>query len=981
MSPLRLDTSDKHRLGSTGKEFEGTQDDQDPCPSARAPASPLTVISKERLEELKAHADFRIWNQVIVGGGREALKSACRIAQQSPFKTTLVLLEEDIVPDSHQKVVQSVQQKLSEWAQYLWIRETIGTIVLPSEDTSPSYVDQSTSTPFQTKPLKDLSLPSNVFIGSGLCATSILIDKSTTNQPCTDSIPKPVKRFSSVGGGQRNSLTINTTPPTPARIIGLEICRNVQPSGECYQVLCDSIVLVSRKHPLAHALNASTTPAASREGVSGRPTTSEMSADPSQLPRMVFSITMQHIPQSIPSTVQERLTSQGMRSVRQLLARISRILDTLAGSARHKRATEQGTPIISRPLLLHRSDRVFQQGRVKIQEDGNCDKDETFHLKISASTASYDPLTPIQVQVQVTTQPLRQHAFGNTEAIRHGEAVLMEGLVIARQLAHSVGWTCLEEDDSHMVEWVRDQMDIQWLPGIAADAETLFPACSHVEGVHTLVRSRTSSNGSLRVRTPNLSPYSSQTSSYQGRAKQSPRSGLGVELGVGLGIMNKDDSTLDQLRDASETLQNHKAKQREGEDQDLIQDGKVTDSGRQSPARQDQHLPVVTIAAAESGVSSPRPGLKTSFGGFSSLSESRTQTMALAEVTEDHLGMALSFPSPSVGTPSPKAYTPTLDPIASFGDGVSSSDLLGSLHNASSPPEPRKPNRFSIKTYQMERSKHGLSDEWALGSLDLTLGGTSAPSPPASHSSLSTSSPLNAGAVKSPKSSSPQLTDMIREDFLQPLDQLLADEQKKSTRPIGLQSGDDNEPYKNLSQGGNISDSGSLKSFESFGTRIEGTGGPRVGGRAIISSLPVNAPAESIPDFLGDSFAHPVTKSTRPQSQGPLDRVQSCPSASLSMSSTKVVHFADSVHDRHDPLRRAESDPCTPSLPSLHSPHGQYVDMEGSRRPSLESRLSSSSSSCSSSTSSISKSKAHTRRSWGQGIGGSDIQGLQGLCE
>ncbi|KAF9940441.1 hypothetical protein BGZ67_007577 [Mortierella alpina] len=229
--PLRLDTSDKHHLGSTGKEFEGTQDDQDPCPSARALASPLTVISKERLEELKAHADFRIWNQVIVGGGHEALKSACRIAQQSPSKTILVLLEEDIVPDSHQQVVQSVQQKLSEWAQYLWIRETIGTIVLPSEDTSPSYVDQSTSTPFQTKPLEDLSLPSNVFIGSGLCATSILIDKSTTNQPCTDSIPKPVKRFSSVGGGQRNSLTINTTPPTPARIVGLEICRIVQPSA------------------------------------------------------------------------------------------------------------------------------------------------------------------------------------------------------------------------------------------------------------------------------------------------------------------------------------------------------------------------------------------------------------------------------------------------------------------------------------------------------------------------------------------------------------------------------------------------------------------------------------------------------------------------------------------------------------------------------------------------------------------------------
>ncbi|KAF9575321.1 hypothetical protein EC968_003673 [Mortierella alpina] len=592
------DTDDKHPLESTGNGLESAQDDQDPCQSARVQASPLTVISKERLEELRTHADIRIWNQVIVGGGREALKSACRIAQQNPCKTILILLEEDIVPDSRQRVVQSLQQKLSKWAQYLWIRETVGTIVLSSQDTPLSYVNQSTSTAFQTRSLEDLSLPSNIFIGSGLCATSILIDKSTTNQPCTDLIPKPVKRFSSVGA-QKSSLTINTTPPTPARIVGLEVCRSVESNARLQQ----------------HLVKAS------------------------------------------------------------------------------------------------------QQGRVKIQEGDNGDKDETFQLEISASTASYDPMAPIQVRVQVTTQPLRQHAFGNTEAIRHGEAVLMEGLVIARRLAHSAGWTCLEEDDSHMVEWVRDQMDIQWLPGTATDAETLLPACSNVEGVHTLVRSRTSSSGSLRVRTPNLSPYSSRTSSFQGKAKQSPKSSLGVELGVGLGIVNVHDSTLEQLRDASETLQNHKATQRKGESQSLIQDGQVTALGQQ-----DQQLPVVTIAAAESKLASPRPGLKTSFGGFSSLSETRTQTMALAEVTEDHLGMALSFPSPSVGTPSPKAFTPTLDPIAAFSDGVSSSDLLGSPHNASSPPEPRKLNRFSIKTYQMQRSNHGLSDEWALGSLDLTSG-------------------------------------------------------------------------------------------------------------------------------------------------------------------------------------------------------------------------------------------------------------------
>ncbi|CAO3574299.1 unnamed protein product [Mortierella alpina] len=978
---LRHDTSgDKYHLDSTGKEFQGAQDDQDPSQSAPTLASPLTVIPRERLEELRTHAGFRIWNQVIVGDEREALKSACRIAQQNPCKTILVLLEEDVVPNPRQRVVHSIQQKLSKWAQCLWIRETTGTMVLPSQDTPLTYADRSTSTLFQTKPLEDLSLPSNVFIGSGLCATSILIDKSTTNQPCTDAIPKPVKRFSSVGGGQKSSLTINTTPPTPARIVGLEVCRTVEPNvsvNERFQVLCDSTVFISRKHPLAHALNASTTPAASRESISGRPTTSEISADPSHLPRMVFSITMQHISQSGPSTLPKRLISQGMRTIRELLLRASLTLDTFAGGTWHSTATEEGKSLTYRPLLLHRSDRVFQQGRVQVQENDSDNKDERFHLEISASTNSYDFSTPIQVQVQVTTQPLRQHAFGNTETIRHGEAVLMEGLVIARQLAHSAGWACLEEDDSHMVEWVRDQMDIQWLPGAATDAEVLFPACSAVEGVHMFVRSRTSSHGSLRVRTPNLSPYSSRTSSYQGKVRQSPKSGLGV----GLGIISNHDPTLEQLRGASESLQHHKAKQREGEDQDSIQNGQVRGSGQQSPERQDQQLPLVTIAAAEGGVSPPRPGLKTSFGGFSSLSEARTHTMALAEVTEDHLGMALSFPSPSVGTPSPKACAPNVDPIVAFGDGVPSFDLLGSLQTASSPPEPRKPNRFSIKTYQMERSNHGLSNEWALGSLDSTQGATLAPSPPLSHDFLSTSLPLYPGTVRSSKSSSPQLSDRIGDDYLRPFVHLRADEYKRSTHPIESMSGDDHEPYKNLLQGGNVADSGSRKSFESFGTRIESTGGPHVDGRNLVHSLPVDAPAAAIPDFLGESFAVPITKATRLQQQAPLDRVQSCPTAALSMSSTKVVHFADSVHDRHEPLRRAESDPCTPLLLSLHSPHGEHVDVEGSRRPSMESRLSSSSSSCSSPTSSISKSKAHTRRSWGQGIGGNDIQGLQGLCE
>ncbi|KAG0197917.1 hypothetical protein BGX28_008581 [Mortierella sp. GBA30] len=955
----------------------------------------LEVISKEKMEALKTYTDHRIWDQIVVGDGREALESASRIAQQYPCRLVLVLVEENILLSGRQKVVQQAEEKLSEWAQYLWIKETVGKLPLPLQDVKPLQKEHGIPTRVDLgstySKFDPLSLPNNVFIGSSIRAAKILIDKSTANQSSTESSPRPVKRFNSVGGGQRNNLTINTTPLSPARTVGLEIHHAKDPGSAHYQVLSSSVVFATKKHPIADALSSGITPALSREGPSARITTSDMSADPSRLQRMVLSIKMQHVRHTDRSTLKERLLCQGRGIYRQFLTSASFVVDHIAGRGPSQSSTEQGGSVNFQPILLHRSDRVLEGGRVKAR-DTDDENEGSFRLEILASTASLDPSSPIQIQVKVTTQPMLQDTFGNTDAIREGEAVLMEGLVTARRLAQTAGWTCLEEDDSQMVEWVRDQMDIQWLAGSATGPSILLPVCPTVEGVHTIVRSRTSSNGSLRVRTPNLSPYASRTPSYAGKARQGP---------VGLGIMDKRDSTLGRLQEVSKNLQQHEITLREFEDQELGKDQKVRfDVGRLSPSKEG-YLPKVTIAAAEEALS-PRPGLKTSFGGFSSLNESRTQTLALAGETEDHLGMALTL-YPDISSTSPKARTPTPEQTSTFGAGIASSDLLGNMNSAPSPPEPRKLNRFSIKTYQLERSNHGLSDEWALGSVDLKLGETAPPSTTGRLDPLPSTTTLGIGLLGNRTSFGPKSNDSPpATGCLQDLDPFPLEVRRCSTRADGMQCDYDNS--RNVSQGSNIVDSGSGKSF--IGTSVWiGS----ISGKGGVDRSSVESPAtESVPDFLGDGFALPaVSKSRtnvlaqslgsleRAQSLGPLERAQSSPSTGLVVGSAKMVHFADNVHGPHDAFRRSESDPCAPLVTSsLELAEGQIVGVIGTQQPVLTYQCSSSSSSSSltssltsdlsaisSSSSSTSKTKAHTRRSWGQGIGGNDILGIQGLSE
>ncbi|KAF9550516.1 hypothetical protein EC957_000190 [Mortierella hygrophila] len=749
-----------------------------------------------------------------------------------------------------------------------------------------------------------------------------------------------------------------------------------------------------------------------------------MTEDPSRLPRMVFSIRMQYFQQKESPQRRAKLSYYPLstNAFRRLLTSTSSMLNRLAQGSKNGVSNiilSKGFQL--QPILLHQSDHIVHNGRVGPKaEDGEIEG--TFMLEISASRTSLDISTPIEVHINVITQPMPKNTFGNTEAIRNGEAVLIDGLVMARSMAQRAGWTCQEEDESEMIEWVRDQMDIQWLSETSTDPDVLMPVCSTIDCIKKFKRARTFSNGSIRVRTPNLSPYASRTHSYYGKRKED--FGLGIRL----------DTTLSRLHEVSANLKEHKASQSD-EAGDLLHANDANgenDKGLSPRQVEENGASKVSIVAAEGGAAK-RP-LKTSFGGFSSLNESRSQTLALAEMTEDHLGLALSAPSPPVGSSSSTSSKDSIvqeKPLGVFSDGITTSELLGTAETAKpSPPPGRSLSRFSIKSYQLERSNHGLGDEWALGNVDLSLRSSIS-----SKGDFFSSPPLSidrrSSGGFSPLSPSPATFQTT--DFLQDLN----DRASPKVHGLGVHTGSGaaalEEPAKSSSQGSNIADNGSRRSFGVFGPRSNGgISKPGDLGRSVSSgdnkgrksptqlleepvelvpdflgsafgspktSAPVTFP-ETVPDFLGASFGSPKSPSSStfsssavpdflggsfgsPPKRGAfvklsdtdpsLERSHSSPSI---VGSTKVVHFADI--DATDKLQRSESEPAT------HSLGGNDGSGSGSGTSDWASRRSSGSSEGDGESglprrSSLSKSKAHTRRSWGQGIGGHDIQGIQGL--
>lgn len=614
-----------------------------------------------------------------------------------------------------------------------------------------------------------------------------------------------------------------------------------------------------------------------------------------------------------PSTLLARMATRASTWYRHLLVSLSIVLGQLlvfsGASLDHPRTT-----LSLDPVILFRANRAHHKGRVQ-PWNPDCD-DEAFELEISAATASTEITSPVQISVQVVTEPV-QDTFGNSEMIRKGEVVLMEGLDLARDMARRAGWTCLAEYDSQMIEWVRDQVIIQWS---TPSQESTKNVSSTLEGLTVVFRSRSSSAGSTRTKTPTLSPYASRTHSFSG-SRRSKHSGGG----------HHRDSTLERLQEAA----------------DLLEPNKETDAGlqvaileQQNPTRKvhrksidggqepERWSPLVSIAAAESP--SPRAGVVTSFGGFSSLNESRTQSLALAEKTEDHLGLALSIPSvrgpsPSSSSPSPKEMD---QKVTSFGEGITSADILG-VGYAPSPPEPKKLSRFSIKSYQLERNN--TSTDWGLGN-DIGLG-SNAGSPKSTSPSTTTLSRFSAYNMSSPASKPKPEPDVPIVDFLQDLSPLNTPVKDSVTNPTtnGIPGPRSFGGFRN----GSIS-------------RINGSqSGPKSGSFE---------PQELVPDFLGGLAL--------PSLNEPLDRTQS----SQSLGAPKTVHFAD-VGTKD--LLRHHSDPGM-----LQDHSTPDMDPASNSRPSLESDSSGSSSS----STPNSKSKNHTRRSWGQGIGGSDILGIQGLA-
>ncbi|KAG0318937.1 hypothetical protein BGZ97_003080 [Linnemannia gamsii] len=830
-------------------------------------------------------------------------------------------------------------------------------------------------------------------------------------------------RLNSIGGSQRGILKIDTTPLAVPRVVGLEVSsmRNIR--GPCQQLLCKtSVVFVHHKHPLLRTLDTITTPPTSS---AWRRSSSDTTEVPSRWPRMVFSIRMQYFQQkeSPQRKIEQSYHPLSTDAFRHLLASASSMLDRLAQESKDGVSNiilSKGLQL--EPIVLHQSDYIVHNGRVGPKtEDGEVEG--TFKLEISASRTSLDISTPIEVHINVMTRPMPNNTFGNTETIHNGEAVLIDGLVMARSMAHKAGWTCQEEDESEMVEWVRDQMDIQWLSETFTDPDVLMPVCSTIDCIHKFKRARTSSNGSIRIRTPNLSPYASRTHSFHGKRKEN----------LGLGIHR--DATLSRLQEVSVSLKEHKATQSDDAGE-LLHGNDANDENDKglSPRQIEENgASKVSVVAVES-VAIKRP-LKTSFGGFSSLNESRSQTLALAEMTEDHLGLALSAPSPPVGSSTSSSFKDSTVQEKSWGafsDGVTTSDLFGAVETANpSPPPGRSLSRFSIKSYQLERSNHGLGDEWALGNVDLSSGSST----PAKGDFLATP-PLSAERRSSGGISplSPQPATFQTTDFLQNVNGRAS----PKVNGLGVQMGSAaalEEPTKSSSQGSNTVDNSSRRSFGVFGPRsISGISKPGDLGRSVSNgdNKGRRSPAQlleehvdPVPDFLGSAFASPKTsapstfsddvpdflgasfgspKSTSPSTfsssvvpdflggsfgsppkrgafvklsdtDSSLERSYSSPTV---VGSTKVVHFADI--DATEKMRRIESDPITLSLggnASSGSGSGSGINDGISRRSSGSSEGDGDSGLPR--RTSLSKSKAHTRRSWGQGIGGHDIQGIQGL--
>ncbi|KAF9341258.1 hypothetical protein BGZ91_009987 [Linnemannia elongata] len=852
-------------------------------------------------------------------------------------------------------------------------------------------------------------------------SSSIITAFTTCPCPVDDKVrvsARQVMRPNIIGESQENVLTIDTTPLAVPRAVGLEVRSMHNFKGPCHQLFCKTnIVFANHKHPLLHTLDTITTPPTSS---AWRRASSDMAEDPSRWPRMVFSIRMQYFQQkeSPQRRAEQSYHPLSTNALRHLLASTSSMLDRFAQGSKGGISNiilSKGLQL--EPIMLHQSDYIVRNGRVgpKAEDD---EVEGTFKLEISASRSSLDISTPIEVHINVITQPMPNSTFGNTEAIRNGEAVLIDGLVMARSMAHRAGWTCQEEDESEMVEWVRDQMDIQWLSETSTDPDVLMPVCSTINCIQKFKRARTFSNGSIRVRTPNLSPYASRTHSFYDKRKE--------DLGI------RRETTLSRLQEVSANLKEHKAAQSD-EAGDLLHahDANGENDKGLSPRQVEENgASKVSIVAVES-VAANRP-LKTSFGGFSSLNESRSQTLALAEMTEDHLGIALSAPSPPIGTSSStnsKDSTVQEKSLGAFSDGVTTSDLYGTAETAKpSPPPGRSLSRFSIKSYQLERSNHGLGDEWALGNVDLTLG-SSTPSKGDFMSTPPLSAERRSAGGISPLSPSPATFHTT--DFLQDLNGRMS----PKVNGLGVHSAAMlEEPTKSSSQGSNTVDNSSRRSFGVFGPRSNGgISKPGDLGRSGSSgdnkdrkspAQLLEEPLELVPDFLGSTFGSPKTsapatfidtvpdflgasfgspKSPPPPStfssspvpdflggsfgsspkrgasaqlsdtNPPLERNHSSPSI---VGSTKVVHFADI--DATDKLRRIESEPATHSLGGSNgSGSGFGTSDETSRRSSGSSEGDGELGS--SRRPSLSKSKAHTRRSWGQGIGGHDIQGIQGL--
>ncbi|KAG0240707.1 hypothetical protein BGW41_006704 [Actinomortierella wolfii] len=752
--------------------------------------APARVLGEQDTNALFENG--RTWDHVLIGEGIETLEPAIQLARQYPSRSILILahrcqLDQRLFP----RVIAWSRSALMAYLDRIWIGEALPGVdsaqIAGIQDSPVPVTSTSTalgggnanptsggtslaSTQSHLLTQKEVDdLPTNIYIGAGLVPKRLLLAAPTST-------------------ASRSSM--------PSRTIGVDFVSASHPDEIFELGVKESVIFIHQQHDLLRRFNQwrvqlakslaqaeSSSPSQSSPSPSISRTeqiilgTDDYEAENNQPPQshcMKLTVKMEFRRTQLPSGYSSLIQKLGDVCFQPVPPLFS------TPSSPHKRAC-----IPVEPVVLYRSGvnvvRSGQQQETPQEEDPSQEptvpRGDQFQLWIAAECESLEATSPIRLSVNVLTPPTENDVFGNTAAIQQGEQILMEGLWMARRMASKAKWTCVEEDDSNMVEWVRDQMDIQWVTypysfnsdsaststtQAIRDPRWVLQHRTSMMGLQLLTRySRSTASGATsgdrrgrpQSRTPVLSPYASRTNSFVSKPRQSHLRD------------HQRNSTLDRLQKVTDKLEASSTdKSATATAAASTTPSKSTDSSCRPSSTmlkagglsipeveesQSEAAPLKVASGSSSSSSSSsassassataRRSLVTSFGGFSSARSSREggapHHSPDLEPAMDYLGLALAGGSAATSqtnfmSSSPPADTSSFIYNGSRSSSVNSSsrnseddsnkgqNMFGSTSLSSSPPTTKPISRFSIKAYRMERDstgQTGLGPEWDIG--------------------------------------------------------------------------------------------------------------------------------------------------------------------------------------------------------------------------------------------------------------------------